>query len=102
MSRRAPAPARVLAIGFLTLGCVPLCGCLLAEPIHQTWAFTKNTFKPRGVNDVDTTEKVDHTWRGVADEGRRGHKVEKDPDQWYRNYFMSEKAREVERNFGIE
>ena len=38
----------------------------------------------------------------AAKEGRPDQKVEKDPDQWWRKYVMSEKARSIERDLGFE
>ena len=85
----------------LILAALP--GCMLAEPFQQTWFATKQAVKSDGGLGVpNPADQEDKSWRYVAEEGRPKRPVEKDPEQWYRKYVMSEKAREVERNFGIE
>lgn len=79
-----------------------LSGCSTFAGPGETWRSMKEAFTIRNDNRRNSTEEKDEQWRGVADEGRRGQEVEHDVDQWYRKYFMSEKAREIERNFGIE
>ena len=58
--------------------------------------------KPNAKDGRDFTAESQEQWKVVGDEGRRGQGIEKDPDQWYRKYIMSEKAREIEENLGFE
>ncbi len=50
----------------------------------------------------DTTDEEDDEWASVGEEARGNRPVEKDPDQWWRNWLMSGRARAIERNLGIE
>ena len=100
--RRSPAAARAaaVALGASVVSVVFGAGCSGVPTPAESWQAMTNAFK---LNDKrDSTEEKDEQWRVVADEGRRGQEVEYDPDRWYRKYVMSEKAREIERNFGVE
>ena len=77
-------------------------GCALLEPWGQFWHEVKRNAKPSGEDARDYTEEKQEEWKVVGKEGRKGQHVEKDPDQWYRKYIMSEKAREIEENLGFE
>ena len=41
-------------------------------------------------------------WDFVGDEGRADVVREKDPDQWFKRFLMSDKANSIERNLGID
>ena len=79
-----------------------LTGCLLVEPWGNFWHDVKAAAKPSGEDGRDYTKDTQEEWKIVGEEGRRGQAVEKDPDQWYRKYIMSEKARSIEENLGFE
>ena len=66
---------------------------------HQTKQFL--SIKPGGYRDA-TEEEVDDWTEDVGREGRGNQPMEKDPDTWWRDLFMSEKARSIERNVGID
>ncbi len=86
--------------GLLAAACVP--GCALFEPWGEFWHQTKRTAKPKGTDQRDTTEESEEQWKVVGDEGRKDQSVELDPDQWWRKYIMSEKARSIEENLGYQ
>ena len=44
----------------------------------------------------------DEEWEFVGEEARKHRPTEKDPDPWWQNYIMSEKARAIERSLGVE
>ena len=93
---------RSLAI-CLCAGVLPsLTGCLLVEPWGNFWHDATASLKPSGEDSRDYTEESQEQWEFVGEEGRRGQEVEKDPDQWYREYILSEKARSIEENLGFE
>ncbi len=78
-------------------------GCALMGPINSANRYAKSFFTFRGTDYADPTEEEDDPWiTEAADEGRAGRPQERDPDQWYRNFFMSEKARSIERNLGFD
>ena len=78
-------------------------GCAMIMTPTEAWRSMKQAFTP-DENDLVTGTKAeeDKMWRVAGEEGRRGNAVEKDPDEWYRKYFMTDKAREIERNLGYE
>jgi len=59
-------------------------------------------FKPRQTDYRDETEEEDDEWDFVGQEARGTQTRERDPDRWWHKWFMSEKARSIERNVGID
>ncbi len=91
----------VLALGAGVV--IGLSGCLLTEAARPVTRYMKNTFNFQGTDYNDPTEEDDEVWISeAAKEGRPNQRIEKDPDQWWRKYVMSEKARSIERNLGFE
>ena len=77
-------------------------GCVLMDSAKELGRQTKKTFtfNPGGYRDV--TEEETNDWTdAVGREGRANEPLEEDPDKWWVNLFMSEKARSIERNVGI-
>ncbi|MBA3314382.1 MAG: hypothetical protein M3552_07385 [Planctomycetota bacterium] len=93
---------RSLIFGLATASLPMLTGCLLVEPWGNFWHDVRQAAKPSGADGRDYTEESQEAWEFVGEEGRRGQEIEKDPDQWYRKYIMSEKARSIEENLGFE
>jgi hypothetical protein len=89
----------LLVAGFAAGG---LPGCLLVEPWGEFWHQMKRNTVVSADDKRDFTEDSQEQWEVVGDEGRKGQAVEKDPDQWYRKYILSEKARSIEENLGFE
>ncbi len=83
--------------------CALQSGCVLIEPMQEMSRQTKRifTFRPGDYRDM-TEEETDDWTDDVGREGRGNQPFEQDPDQLWRNWFMSEKARSIERNVGIE
>lgn len=77
-------------------------GCVVVEMSRKMADYTVDTFTPKGTDYSDPTEVEEDPWAFVGEEARGERPTEKDPDQWYRRWFMSAKARSIERNFGIE
>ena len=78
-------------------------GCGLMQPLNSMTRYTKNLFTFRGTDFIDPTEEVDDDWiTEAAQEARPDQIRERDPDQWYKKYVMSEKARSIERNLGFD
>lgn len=82
---------------FVSSGCTSM-----IEPISELNRETLRVFKPKPF-DLDWTgeDEIDQ-WKYVGDEARGDRPKEKDPDPWYQKYIMSAKARNIERNLGIE
>jgi hypothetical protein len=94
--------SRSLALLASGIAVCSLSGCLLLEPWGDFWHQTKRNTKPRTDGSRDFTAESQEEWKFVGEVGRRGQPVEKDPDQWYRRYIMSEKARDIEANLGFQ
>ena len=78
-------------------------GCALTEPMRPVARYAKNLFTFRGTDYSDPTEdEVDYWITDAADEARGDRPRERDPDRWWKDYIMSEKARSIERNVGID
>ncbi len=89
--------------GLLLMWVLGSTGCMLATPLRQMTDYTKSMLTPNGYDYEDPTEEKDEVWvTEVGDEGRKGHPRERDPDQWYKKYFMTERARGIEHNLGVD
>lgn len=79
-----------------------LAGCSIVESPRSAMRRMTRTFTPRAVDADDDSEKDDGQWDFVGDEGRAEYDRERDPDPWYGKYIISDKARSIERNLGID
>ncbi|MEZ6125956.1 MAG: hypothetical protein R3C49_22745 [Planctomycetaceae bacterium] len=72
---------------------------------HGRTAFVDSMrmFRP---NPYDSTMSTDSgkedEWGFVGKEGRADQDRERDPDRWWQNLIMSQEARNIERNLGID
>lgn len=86
----------------LTLLLLATTGCSLVEsPKSATRRFTR-MFTPNGRDWSDPAHEDHGEWDFVGDEGRAEFGREQDPDPWYGKHLMSDKARSIERNLGID
>ncbi|MCE2793845.1 MAG: hypothetical protein ACK5TG_15280 [Planctomyces sp.] len=77
-------------------------GCSLVEsPKSASRRFTR-MFTPNGRDWSDPAQEDNGEWDFVGDEGRAEFAREQDPDPWYGKHLMSDKARSIERNLGID
>lgn len=82
---------------FLTAGCTAI-----MDPITEINRETMRAFKPKPFDsDWSGEEEIDQ-WASVGEEARGDRPKESDPDPWWQKYVMSSKARNIERNLGIE
>ncbi|QDU79016.1 hypothetical protein Pla110_07200 [Polystyrenella longa] len=78
-------------------------GCaMLEEETETAISETKRQFRIKPNDYHDNTEDPDEDWSFVGDQGRAGMPKERDNDRVLRKYLMSEKARSIESNLGIE
>lgn len=68
--------------------------------IQETNHIMMRAFKPRA-GDYEMGEGGDE-WSDVGVEARGDQRMEREPDRLYKNYLQSEKARNIEKNLGIE
>lgn len=81
----------------LTAGCAAI-----IDPITELNRETMRAFKPKPFDsDWSGEEEIDQ-WASVGEEARGDRPKESDPDAWWQKYVMSSKARNIERNLGIE
>jgi hypothetical protein len=50
----------------------------------------------------DSTAETEDKWVEYTREAKAIHLAETDPDPWYRRWFMSEKARQIESHLGFD
>lgn len=80
-----------------------LSGCGVTQPVSR---YAKSLFSFKGTDYSNPADEEAESW--VMEAGDEAHEIrgggprERDPDQWYRKYFMSEKARSIERNMGFD
>lgn len=68
-----------------------------------TFETTSNFAQSNFVDRPDPTDQQNDAWVDEVGREARGSKTrEKDPDPWWGKYFMSEKARSIERNFNVD
>ncbi len=73
------------------------------QPIEATGDYLKNALSPKGHDQKAWADEESDAWVEEAGrEARADRERQQDPDQWYKNYFMSEKARSIERNLGVD
>ena len=96
------APIRLSIVLIASVVLVAQAGCAFQKQMAGVWHETKRLATPDPTDRRDSTENPDQDWSFVGEEGRAGQEVQVDPDQWYRKYIMSEKARQIEANLGFE
>ena len=92
------------------LGAAALCGasavwgagCAVADMADEAWFQTRQVLRPTGGGYRDDAEEVTEDWSEVRELGRRDQSSVNDDPGWYRKYFMSEKARDIESNLGYD
>lgn len=89
-----------LALLFLAFGISN--GCALMEPTRELSQTTMKSMTPRTGGYRDTTDEETDEWDFVGKEARGSSAMEQDPDPWWQQWIMSDKARSIERNLGIE
>jgi hypothetical protein len=93
---------RLLAVP-VGLACVLALGCGLSKPFERSTRFFKQTMAPGGTDREHWADEQADPWIEEAGVEARGDRArQKDPDPWFKNYLMSEKARSIERNLGID
>lgn len=93
--------SRILILTSCLLGLV-LSGCSVVESPRVAMRRMTRSFTPRPTDLGDGAEEDTGQWDFVGNEGRAGYEREQDPDPWFGKYFVSEKARSIERNLGVD
>lgn len=79
-----------------------LAGCSMVESPASAKRRLTRMFTPRPTDNDEDVDSDDGEWDFVGHEGRSGLKREKDPDPWFGKYIISDKARAIERNLGVD
>ena len=101
-ARRRPRAAFV-SLCAASLAAFAVGGCAaVTDTAGEMWFQTVATLKPNGGDRLDGTDE-EGKWDEVGDYATqaRGGRVKED-DGWYKERFMSPKARDIERNLGVE
>lgn len=77
-------------------------GCSVLESGRASALRMTRMVRPRPFDGPLEAESVDDEWSFVGDEGRAGQERERDPDQFWKNFMMSKRAQDIERNLGID
>lgn len=77
-------------------------GCSLVETPKAAMRRMTRMMTPNPRDFSDDAADDSGEWDFVGDEGRGDQTRERDPDQWFKRYLMSEKANSIERNLGID
>lgn len=94
-----PSIAQRLLPGLLL---VSMTGCALVESPATAMRRTKRMFTPNPTDWDSSAAEDQGEWDWVGDEARGQSEKEKDPDPWFKKFFMSDRANAIERNLGIE
>lgn len=96
MANRSMASVFLIGTLFLQAGCVML------ESAQEMTRQSMRIFKPRPTDYRDLTEEEGDEWSYVGKLARGNQPREKDTDWWWTKFVMSEKARAIERNLGVD
>lgn len=77
-------------------------GCTMLQHGQQSMVDMKRMLRPKPYDGPAKPSDDEDPWGFVGDEGRAGQDRERDHDRWWRNLIMSEEARNIERNLGID
>ncbi len=77
-------------------------GCSVLEPLNESTRQSLRLMRPNPNGYRDPTAEEDDNWDFVGQLARGDRPRERDPDPWWGKFVMSEKARSIERNFGID
>lgn len=79
-----------------------LTGCTMTDSGMNPFTKTVRTLRPKPFDGPAEIEDAEDEWGFVGKEGRADQDREREPDRWWRNLVMSEEARNIERNLGID
>jgi len=76
-------------------------GCALVQPAQTLARSSWRSLRPKPNDYRDTIDESEDQWAFVGEEARGTRPVEHDPDP-FKKFLMSEKARSIERNLGVD
>ena len=77
-------------------------GCTMLNAGRDAVSQSVRMFKPNPHDGPVRPDSEPDEWGFVGEEGRADQERERDPDRWWQNKMMSQEARNIERNLGID
>lgn len=77
-------------------------GCTMLNAGRDAVSQSARMFKPNPHDGPVEMDSDADEWDFVGKEGRADQERERDPDRWWQNLMMSQEARNIERNLGID
>jgi hypothetical protein len=77
-------------------------GCTMMNAGRDAVSQSIRMFRPNPLDGPVRMEDEPDRWGFVGEEGRADQERERDPDRWWQNSMMSQEARNIERNLGID
>ena len=78
-------------------------GCAVTDMAEEAWFQTTQSLRADGTAGYrDDTDEPTEDWSEVREIGRAGQVTVEDDEDWYRKWFMSAKARDIEKNLGFD
>ncbi|MEM9702352.1 MAG: hypothetical protein AAF907_07905 [Planctomycetota bacterium] len=102
MSHSSHRTAWLGAAAVCLASCFGSAGCVVAEMAEEAWFQTTRTLDPNTKDYVDPTENLTQDWSEAGEIGRADQERIQDDPAWYQDWFMSPKARDIERNLGFD
>ncbi len=94
--------SRWFLMALILLMCASM-GCAMVERPKSAMRRATRMFTPKPENEGEEDADSDEgEWDFVGDQGRNGQERERDPDRWFKDWVMSDKANSIERNLGID
>jgi len=79
-----------------------LSGCAMFEAAQETSRQSFRALRAKSSDYRDWNEDEEDEFAYVGEIARGHEPPEKQSDQWYRRWFMSAQARNIEKNLGVE
>lgn len=76
-------------------------GCTLTDSAKTAFKPMTNFIRP-SAQDEPLEADVEDEWAFVGEEARGNQPRQRDPDRWWRNLMMSDRALNIERSLGID
>ncbi|MEZ6043703.1 MAG: hypothetical protein R3C20_24665 [Planctomycetaceae bacterium] len=70
--------------------------------ISSTGCLIDRLAQPAEFDNEDAMDALNEDWDNVGKIGRTGRRIEKDPDPWFKQNWMSDEARSIEHNVGVD
>ena len=94
--------SRWICVGIFSIALSCQTGCSLVTSGADAMRQTSRYVKPRPFDHKSMADEENDNWEWVGDDARGSQKREADPDRWWKKYVQSPRARDIEKNLGID